>query len=582
MTHMDESVYEQSFSRNLGILSRAEQERLRKSSVAIAGLGGIGGSTMILLARMGVGRFRVADFDTFDLPNINRQYGARIDTIGMPKVAVLADEVRRINPAARVDVFPGGFTSNTGDALLDGADIAVDAIDFYAIDTHLEFHRATRRHGLFTLMGSPVGFSACLQIFDPKGMSLEEYCDLREDAPPLEKQLRYACGLVPALAHIAYFDVSAGASNTDFISGTGPSTACACALAASLVATEAVLILLRRRPPRCVPHTFQFDPYTFRYEKCWTPGGMANYDPEPAIASIPDRSSLVPQVLELFYRKRRSLKAPVNGVELYYKVEGEGDPLLLITPLGADCGFWARQAQTLSRCFRVITFDNRGSGASTHCDTGCSTELMAQDACMLLDYLGVERAHIVGLALGGLVAQRIALERPELVGGLVLASCYAAANEPLREVTEDWRRTATEAGMAALFDQCIPLLFSEAYVADSMGELGKLKTFFRLTLQEPACFRAQCMAGILHDTRDRLAEISVPVLVVHGEADRLVSVELATELARGLPDARLLLLPEAPHFLTWEHADRFNREVTEFLSVVKSARVTSRAAAPCV
>src|SRR6516225_2131663 len=141
---MGDDLYDTSFSRNIGILTHADQQRLARSTVAIAGLGGIGGNTLILLARLGVGRFRVADFDRFDWANINRQYGARADTIGQSKCDVLADEVQRINPSARIEVFSEGFTDDNGDDFLTGADVAIDAIDFYAIETHLQFHRRTR------------------------------------------------------------------------------------------------------------------------------------------------------------------------------------------------------------------------------------------------------------------------------------------------------------------------------------------------------------------------------------------------------------------------------------------------------
>src|SRR4029077_4334773 len=101
---MGEDTYDLSFSRNIGILTADEKQKLSQSTIAIAGLGGIGGSTLITLARMGVGTFRLADFDRFDYPNINRQYGARVDTKGQLKCDVLADEVRGINPRAEIEI----------------------------------------------------------------------------------------------------------------------------------------------------------------------------------------------------------------------------------------------------------------------------------------------------------------------------------------------------------------------------------------------------------------------------------------------------------------------------------------------
>jgi pimeloyl-ACP methyl ester carboxylesterase/molybdopterin/thiamine biosynthesis adenylyltransferase len=562
---MTDETYEQSFSRNIGILTREEQETLSRSTVAIAGLGGIGGNTLVLLARMGVGKFRLADFDRFDLVNINRQYGARTDTRGQRKCEVLAEEVRRINPGAEIAVFEDGFTEDNADKLLAGAGLAVDAIDFYAIETHLAFHRQTRAYGLYTLMGSPVGFSACLQVFDPEGMSIEEYCGIREEMEVLEKQLRFACGLVPELLHIDYFDVSGGAANTDFLNRTGPSIASACSLAASLVATEAVLILLGRRKPRAIPHTFQFDPYTYRYARTHLERGMASYDPEAAIRKIRDKSSFVPQVLELFYRKKQAEKARVNGVELYYKEEGEGEPVLLISPLGADSSFWARQTPSLAEHFRVITFDNRGAGESSPCTGECSTETLADDAAGLLEHLGVRKARVVGLALGGLAAQCLAARRPDLVDRLVLASSYLKADHQIESLTAGWRRLAEEQGMEHLFEVCLEYLFSPAYIADNDGELDKLKTFYRLTLVEPRSFCQQSLAGVRHDSTDLVGRLACPTLVIHGGGDRLVDLRLGRALATGLPQGRLTVIEDAPHFLIWEHAGRFNSEVIRFL-----------------
>jgi molybdopterin/thiamine biosynthesis adenylyltransferase len=396
---MSKDLYKLAYARNIGIVSSQEQQRLARSTVAIAGVGGIGSNTAIILARMGVGKFRLADFDNFDYSNINCQYGAFLDTVRQPKVAVLAKELQRINPVAEVTIEHAGFTAENAEQFFSGADIAVDAIDFYSIDAHLEFHRQARKRNLYVLMGSPVGFSACLQIFDPKGMSLEEYCGIQPGMISLEKQLRYACGVVPNLAHIDYFDVSRGSSNTNFLKKTGPSLACATTLAASLVASEAAIILLDRRNPKAIPYTFQFDPYTFRYEKVWLEKGMDSYDPDRALSRIQDRSSLIPLVMKYLYKRKKARRAKVNGAELYYEIEGQGDHLLLLTPLGADSSFWTRRIQELSQSFTVITFDGRGTGFSSACDPNVSTRLMAQDAIALLEKLGVQHTHVLGLAL---------------------------------------------------------------------------------------------------------------------------------------------------------------------------------------
>ncbi len=557
--------YSESFTRNIGILTVTEQEVLSRTTVAIAGLGGVGGNVLMLLARMGIGRFRLADFDRFERVNINRQPGADCDTIGQVKCDVLADQVKAINPSVELALFPDGFTTANGDELLDGADIAVDAIDFYSIEAHLAFHRKTRERGLYTLMGSAVGFSGCLQVFDPAGMSIEEYCGITAEMTPLEKQLRYACGVVPELLHIEYFDVSRGASQTDFLKSTGPSLSVACALAASLVAAEVALIVLKRRPPRAIPHTCQFDPYTQRYAYSHIPGGMRNFDPRPAIAKIPDKSSFVPRVLELLYLNKTAKRAPVNGAELFFKVEGSGPPLLLIGPLGSNSSFWLRQAPDLVRQFQVVTFGSRGAAESSPAAADCTTDLLAADTIALLDHLKIANTHIVGLALGSLIAQRVAQMRPDLVNRLVLASSYITADRMIADTTAAWRTLAVERGMNHLFDVCLEWLFSPEYRNENADEIGKLKAIYRLTQQDTASFCGQSLAGVRHDSSGWISQIRCPTLVIHGSEDRLVTPRHGEAVAQSLPDARLVVVDGAPHFMTWESAGQFNEEVVNFL-----------------
>lgn len=562
---MDEQ-YEESFSRNIGILTPTEQETLARSEVVIAGMGGIGGTTLIQLCRSGVGRFRIADFDSFELANINRQHGARIDSIGRPKCEVIAEEARKINPSVEIDIFEEGFTAETADSLLGGADVVVDAIDFYSIETHLDFHRSARKHGLFILMGSPVGFSACLQIFDPAGMSLEEYCGMGPDTAVLEKQLRYACGLVPEFLQIGYFDVSAGEANTDFVKGAGPSMSVACTLAASMVATEVILLLTKRRRPRTIPHTVQFDPYTYSYACTHTPGGMTHFDPQPAIERIGNSSAFVPRVLDLLYQKRKAVRAPANGAELYCKVEGAGEPLLLIPPLGADSSFWVKQVDVLAKDHSVILFDPRGSGESSGCPDHWSTESMGEDVISVLDHLGIESAHLVGLALGGLVAQQVAARHPNRVRRVVMASGYVRADHRIREKTAQWREAAETVGVEELFENCLEWLFSSDYIGENRAELEKLDAFYRLSQQKASDFCKQSLAGIEHEGESLAAKIQAPVLVIQGGADRLVGADLGRRLAECISHARLVTIAGAPHFMIWECPEQFNQEVLEFLS----------------
>src|SRR5262245_54211900 len=126
--------YSTAFDRNVGWVTDAEQAVLRRKRVAIAGLGGVGGYHLLTLVRLGVGAFTLAEFDTFDLPNFNRQAGAGLSTVGRRKLDVLVGMARDINPELEIRTVPEGITAANVDEFLDGADIYVDGLDFFAFE----------------------------------------------------------------------------------------------------------------------------------------------------------------------------------------------------------------------------------------------------------------------------------------------------------------------------------------------------------------------------------------------------------------------------------------------------------------
>lgn len=123
--------YHDAFSRNIGWVTEAEQEKLRNCRVAIGGLGGVGGVHLLTLARLGIGRFTIADFDVFEMANFNRQVGARMSTLKRPKIDVMAAELRDINADAELRCCPAGINTESLDDFLDGVDVYVDGLDFF-------------------------------------------------------------------------------------------------------------------------------------------------------------------------------------------------------------------------------------------------------------------------------------------------------------------------------------------------------------------------------------------------------------------------------------------------------------------
>jgi len=137
--------YDSAFSRNRGLIQPDEQQCLRQACVAIAGLGGVGGVHLVTLLRLGICRFHLADPDQFELPNMNRQYGADMSTLGKSKLEVMAAVARRINPDVELTLFSDGLTAQNCDAFFRGADVAVDGIDFFAIEARRLAIRCTPR-----------------------------------------------------------------------------------------------------------------------------------------------------------------------------------------------------------------------------------------------------------------------------------------------------------------------------------------------------------------------------------------------------------------------------------------------------
>ncbi len=234
--------YDTAFARNLGWLTRTEQRTLRGKCVAIAGLGGVGGLHLLTLVRLGVGRFHLAEFDTFDLVNFNRQVGASLSSVGRPKLEVMGAMARDINPTVEIADFPEGVNESNVDAFLAGADLFVDGLDFFAIAARELVFAECARRGITATTVDPLGMGAALLNFMPGKMGFAEYFGFDQSTED-EKPLRFLIGLAPAMLHRRYL---VDPSFVDLASGRGPSTAMACQICAGVAATEALKILVGR------------------------------------------------------------------------------------------------------------------------------------------------------------------------------------------------------------------------------------------------------------------------------------------------------------------------------------------------
>jgi molybdopterin/thiamine biosynthesis adenylyltransferase len=264
--------YESAFDRNIGWLTRSEQARLRGTKVAIAGLGGVGGVHLLTLARLGVGQFHVADFDTFALANFNRQIGAGMSTLDRHKVEVLAEMACDINPEVRIGTFARGVDADNLDAFLSGVDLYVDGLDFFAFDAREAVFAACATRRIPAITVAPLGIGAALVNFLPGGMSFEDFFGWQRQTDR-EKALRFLIGLAPRVLHADYL---VDATRVDLSTGRGPSTIMACQLCAGIAAAEAMKILLGRGRVLSAPHGVHFDAYRNKLVHTWRPGGHRN------------------------------------------------------------------------------------------------------------------------------------------------------------------------------------------------------------------------------------------------------------------------------------------------------------------
>lgn len=265
-------AYDQAVSRNIGWLTREEQQVLRGKRIAIAGLGGVGGAHLLTLTRLGIGAFHIADLDTFDVINFNRQAGAFTSTLEQPKAEVLMRMARDINPELDISCFPNGVNEQNIDDFLSGVDLYVDGLDFFVFEARAMTFARCHALKIPAVTAAPLGMGSAVLCFMPDGMSFEDYFGFAGRSEE-ELALRFMIGLSPRMLQRPYLvDPSA----VDLEARRGPSTIMACDMCAGLAATESLKILLGRGKVLAAPHGFQFDAYRNKFVRTWRPFGHRN------------------------------------------------------------------------------------------------------------------------------------------------------------------------------------------------------------------------------------------------------------------------------------------------------------------
>ena len=257
-----------------------------------------------------------------------------------------------------------------------------------------------------------------------------------------------------------------------------------------------------------------------------------------------------------------------NGIDLYYAETGSGEPLVLVMGFGGDHLSWGFQLSALSVQHRVVTFDNRGSGRSDVPDIPYTTQMMADDTVALMDRLGIERAHVLGVSLGGMIAQEIALGHPERVRSLQLHCTAARPDGYMLALLENLRMVRGKAG-AEIAQRAMALWLFSPSTFNERAEFVDMLLYAASSQARPQSdvgFARQGDAVMSHDALARLGGITCPTLVAVGEEDQLAPLRFSREIAGAIAHAEFRTIPGAGHVYFWEKPAEFNNLVLTFLS----------------
>lgn len=261
------------------------------------------------------------------------------------------------------------------------------------------------------------------------------------------------------------------------------------------------------------------------------------------------------------------------SVKIYYEVHGTGPDLLFLSGLGGGTWSWYGQVPFFRNMYRTIVFDNRGAGRSSMPQGPYRMEDFAEDTLALLDHLGVDRCHLVGLSMGGMIAQETALKAPERFIAMVLGCTHCGGERKIAPSGDVIARFTNNEGLSLeeIVSKNLPFFFSrDAFMhkTEAVEEYKRIQT--SVALQPDYAFSAQLAAIQSFDAGDRLKTLQIPTMVVTGTEDVLVPAVNARVLADLLPNAVLVELDGAGHALHAECRDTLNRLIHEFFSAAAS------------
>lgn len=282
--------------------------------------------------------------------------------------------------------------------------------------------------------------------------------------------------------------------------------------------------------------------------------------------------------------------AKVNGIDIYYEVHGKGEPLVLIEGLGYSEWMWYKQVPTLSERYKVLVFDNRGVGNTDKPDSEYTIELMADDTAGLLRTLGIRRAHILGISLGGFIAQEVALRHPDIVRSLILVSTNTGSRNAMHKYSQLWNgylklwgflpgiiesngKASMPSGIEPYYGMTkeekirygLMSAFTPEYFNNHPEEIDRIVEWRMENPQPTYAWKRQFIAGINFDSSAKVHDIEAPTLVIAGSGDKFVTPDSSRELAVRIPNSRFVTIDGTGHLLFIERSEELNNLVIGFL-----------------
>ncbi len=257
----------------------------------------------------------------------------------------------------------------------------------------------------------------------------------------------------------------------------------------------------------------------------------------------------------------------VAGVDIFYQIRGQGDPLVLLMGFGADGNTWEKHLQVYENHFQCIVIDNRGVGSSAQPLGPYTTAMMANDTASVMDDAGIARAKVAGISMGGAIAQELALRHPERVLSLVLISTWPSFNNYATTVYENLKKLRPVCSPEDFMELLQLWIFAPPYYETYLAELqeGQQTAASNPNPQSREGFDGQLDACIAHNTVDRLNQLTVPTLITVGEMDIFTPPEFSRILHGKIEGSKLETFPKGGHVHHWEDLERFNKITTEFL-----------------